>query len=326
MAKKIVQKTFQYRYASGLSEGRTLEDLLRQILFNSHHFVADRWETLGGEGADSLKRFINHRRDNKAMIFGQLVVYENGRNREALTVAEKADELPTIQVSLPNSSDGHPQEFLESSLYFGVNGNHIILVQSTSLTGREMENHLRWLISEHAQLMASDENLVIEKELTNNSKAVLKDIKSVVFGTPLYPDEPDSPSPNTATTAAVTTKSYGREVLDSLMGAGFLGNMNIDQFADADIQVELKIKRVGRAQPEDSASKAMAALTSAMRHQHPDDLLIETRNSGRVKGDSLFLSTKRGVTHWNGVPDMEDIFRLMQEWITECLTSGAVTD
>lgn len=326
MAKESKNKTLHYRQVGGLKDGRSLEELLRQILYHSHTKVADRWEELGGDEPNStLRRFINRRRDNNAMVFGELVLYEGGRNREALTLAEEEEELPTEQVALPATEEGHRREFLESSLYFGVDGNHLIVVESRTLTSRELENHLRWLVSEQAQSLEDGEIIQLERGLSVLGTDALKNVKAIYIGAPVFDDRPQ-PKTGTQGNVEVTHHTLGRKLLEQMLGHDDLNALNIDQYADADLRVELKITRKDRTRKTDdeTARNAMEALTSALRHQHPEDIKLDTKRVGKIKGDTLFLSTSKKVVHWNVVPDIEDMFHQMHDWLTECITNGTI--
>ncbi|KAB7624331.1 hypothetical protein [Alkalilimnicola sp. S0819] len=331
MAKSKKAKRFQYRYISDLGEGRTIEELLRQVLFDTHRTVADRWEKLGDDPDAQLHRFINTKRRAEGMVFGTLVLYETGRNREVLTLAEDQEELEIEQMAASKTQDGRPREFLEATLYFGASGNHLVLLQTTSLTGRELENHLRWLIDEEAQLLEPHERIVIKQGLSAKGTKALKQAKSVCVGAPVFEaSTPRSAGGENRSSQPVRSvvAGRGRQWLESLFGSKELEALKLGQFADAeDLVVEVNIRRVGRASDDDQdpAQRAMEAVSTALRHQYPDDVEIETYRMGKVKGDELRLSKSVGIVHWNNVPDAEDVFHRMQDWLMDCLENGVIT-
>jgi len=330
MARSNRPKTFHYRYVDDLTSEPDLETRLRQILFGSHRRIKDRWEDLSLDDEETqLNRFINIRHRASSMVGGVMLLFESGRNEEVLRVEEDQEELETQQVAPPESEEGERQEFVASRLYFGVHGNHVVVVQSQSLTARELENHLRWLVDEQAQQLNSDETLALKQGLSVAGTQALRHPKELKIGAPVFEQNAGAESDlGPAGESPVQARfQVGMQLLQSALGQDALEDMHLEQYEDADdLYVELLVKRKGRssAEEDDPGRQAMEAVTGALRHQHPEDIRIVTHKMGEVRGGQLYLSRKMNVVHWNGVPDYSDIFHRMHDWIFECLESGYI--
>ena len=307
------------------------------VLFDTHARVADRWEVLAGEDEKTrLHRFINTRRKAPGMVFGALVLYEAGRSREVVDVAEDQEELDVQQMAADQPDDERRREFLDATLYFGVSGNHVIVVQTMSLTGRELENHLRWLIGEQAGILEDGERLILEQGLTSEGEGLVRHAKALRLGAPVfsqvgqeempvdesgYPDAADRARQRYSMSPAI-----GRRVLQCLFDDQQLAQLDLDRYTEAqDLMVEVNVRRFGRSSnaEDDPGRQALAAITSTLRHQHPDDIEVEHK-MGKMKGRQMVLTRSRSVVHWNGVPDFEDVFHAMQDWLDELLDAGVV--
>ena len=135
-------RTLSYKRATFLNGTPDLQRLLTAAL-RRHRTVGERMEELHPE--DRTRRFINTHRSQLGMLFGNLLIYSPNRNQALLTVAPDAEELDVRQVA-PPEVDGQRTEFLESILYFGVRGNHVVLLQSAALRARAFEAYLNWLL------------------------------------------------------------------------------------------------------------------------------------------------------------------------------------
>ena len=329
MARANKPKTFQYRYVDGLLTGANLETRLREVLFDTHRRIKDRWESLSLDDDETkLNRLINIRHRSSSMVGGVMLLFESGRNEEILRVDENQEELETEQVAPPTSDAGEPTEFIASRLYFGVHGNHVVIVQSQSLAARDLENHLRWLLDEQAAILDESEALELKQGLSLAGTQALQHPKEIKIGAPVFEQEHGGTRTSEAGSPVQARYRMGLQILQSALGDEALEQIQLSRFEDAsDLYVELVVKRKGRssADEDDPGRQAMEAVTGVLRHQHPDDIRILTHRMGEVRGEELYLSRKINVVHWNGVPDYSDIFHRMRDWIIECLENGYIS-
>lgn len=330
MARTNRPKTFHYRYVDDLTAGRDLETRLRQVLFDSHKRIKDRWEDLSLDDEDvQINRLINIRHRSSSMVGGVMLLFESGKNEEVLRVNENQEELETEQVAPPETEQGEQREFIASRLYFGVHGNHVVVVQSQQLTARDLENHLRWLLDEQAGILEPTETLALKQGLSIRGTEALKHPKELRVGVPVFDHSTDGDSGQASAAGSPIQARFemGLQLLRSALGQDALDHIHLEQYENADdLYVELLVKRKGRTSDEedDPGRQAMEAVTGALRHQHPEDIRIITDKMGEVRGDNIYLSRRINVVHWNGVADYSDIFHRMHDWILECLEHGYI--
>lgn len=334
MAKEMKQKRFHYRYVDSLGEDRDLETLLTKVLFHTHKKVADRWEQLDTQTEDSeLRRFINKRRKIGGIICGTLVLYEAGRNREVVTLAADQEELEVQQMAPVQDDDEQRREFLEATLYFAVSCNHVVVMQTRQLSDRDLENHLRWLVAETAGILKPGEYIALKRGVSVSGTNALKQAKAIRVGAPIFPGGHYTPQRSAARQAHDSEKvivsggNRGIRLLQGLFDNEAFEQLQLERFSDADdLVVEVSIKRRGHVSmhDDDPGRQAMEAITSALRHQDPADVEVETHRMGTVRGDELYVSAPVRITHWNGVPEAEDVFHNMQDWLRTCIQDGIV--
>lgn len=133
------QKLLHYRRAILLHKTHTLQDLLGELL-SVHKFVEDRWEDLGASG--KRKRLINHHFSQLGMEFGNFLEFETGTNRLLMTVKNGVEAMDVATVAPPQTNPGLRNEFLDAILYYGVKGNHVVLLQSAGLQARQLQDYI----------------------------------------------------------------------------------------------------------------------------------------------------------------------------------------
>lgn len=95
------------------------------------------------------RRVINKPLTSNGMLVGTLAKYVKGNNQAVIEDVEDdddAEELEVTQLAPPASQPGKRNEFLGSVLYSGIYNNHVVLVQSAALKGKQLADHLNWLM------------------------------------------------------------------------------------------------------------------------------------------------------------------------------------
>ncbi|WP_311567246.1 hypothetical protein [Photobacterium arenosum] len=134
---------------------------------------------------------------------------------------------------------------MQSALYFGVLGNHVVAVQSQALKCRDLEKHLTWLLRS-TQAVGEDVAIALEDEPTEAARAKLNDlpVKSVEIGTPL---ESRAAGNNNSTGLNVSTnhKLTGRakEMIQAILGDNFINSLNLpSDLNDSNLELVLQLK------------------------------------------------------------------------------------
>lgn len=324
------RKTLQYRQVAGLRNGRTLQGLLRDVLRNTHQYVDERSETVApNHPGDQVRRCVNYNVIEEGTLCGELIEYVPGTNKQAVTVQEHQQHLAIAEITPPVDEQGNQREFIDSVLYFAVQDNHLVLVQAPTLRDRDMENHLNWLLGDEvAEVLVDAEAIGLRKELSAEGRDVFSDVRSISIGSPLVERVEARNNGAAGGQPAFTFTGLGLEILKNLLGDDAVEQIGAAELANADnLEVQISIRRRGGSNkpgPENATQQAMSAVTTTLRHQYEEDLTVETRTQGNIKGDTLFLKTNRSVDCPNGVPSRHDVFAQMRQWLAECLANELV--
>ena len=96
--------------------------------------------------AENTFLLLNSVRSRWSMLFGAMLIYSRGRNQPLVTENDAADDLKVEQMAPPPDRSGARRDFIESLLFFGIKGNHVVVLQSSGIRARAFETHLNWLL------------------------------------------------------------------------------------------------------------------------------------------------------------------------------------
>lgn len=333
-------KTLHYRRAQFYNyDGEyNLEELLRRALAKTTK-VGQRYldvltdDTDAKDDGDELaksKLFINHHTYLWGIQFCDLLKYTDDTNMNVVTVDNNAEYLDIEQVAPSSSDDGKKREFLDSVMYMGVFKNHLAIIQSSTLRTRDLEAYLNWFLKHSGAmdvghiLLSSEVPSEIKKQIEKN------DTKSVKIGAPLI-DTIDNKEITsfkeleTIDTKSIKVKPKGRG-LDMLLGA--FGNNDLlaqfgidsdslvqDAIDGSDIQVSLELTYKRKATKR--SKEILNNVTKAMRHAHPDDVVIDIDKVGRLTGQKLNIRKNLSIRYYNGIIDPEDLYLKIRTWMKE---------
>lgn len=322
MVAKTTPKRLTYWLAEFLREDLTLQEAVSNAL-KSKKSVGSRQTTLtSSSGPDNGKYFINKSQKYSGMLVGQFVLYEPGRFHQAIQIDEDKDALDLVEIA-PKIGDAKAQaEFLESVLYFGIAENHIILLQSRSLRGREFESYLTWLLRE-AESLHEEDGMSLVRGLSAEAQDKIANgtPTKLSIGTDLF-------SGMSPVRASGDKKMKFRPTgplweLLSVLTEGRLDKLKLSEGIDPEtlrVLVEVRYKK----RTDTQGAKIMDALTKSLRHLHEDDFRAQFPKTGELKGDRMFLSHLVGVLANAGNVIESDLYRRMHEWLTELVKRGIV--
>lgn len=324
------RKLLHYRKAQLFSpiENKTLQDLIEEAL-SKLNSVGERFyevvEKVKGEKEDTGNRtFINTHRSRMGMEFGNMVLYSGGVNKQILTIDSNADEVDVEQIAPPPSQDGRRREFLESILYYGVQDNHVVLLQSMALKSREFEEYLNWLLMKAG--LISEENSVFLNNYApkiTNEKLDQATVKSVKIGTPLY-----STFEEVQNNKTVTSKKRFRPIgegLDilKLIAPNRLDDLLLEEMQE-DSNLEVFVEVTYKRQTDNDSQDLLNKLTQALRHVGEDDIKIELKGAGTIVGSELQIKSFKNIEVINGVVKPQSVFENMHEWLAANLEMGFI--
>lgn len=271
--------------------------------------------------------FLNTIVSAHGMVFCQMILFEPGKHHAALDMAKGKDSLDLIEIA-PKVEDKKAQaEFLESILYFGVKGNHVILLQSQALRSRDLENYLNRLLVNAEAVDARDDSLSFQRgvALATKEKIAQSVPSKIRIGTPLFSSRSKVEEGQGDTAAGKTRVKLAGGLMPWLnkLTGNSLDEVALDNSIDPEsirVYVELSYRR----KSDEQAAKVMEDLTHSLRHLHEDDVSITLPKTGVIKGDKLYVSTPLSVQARNGNLVEADLYKRMSEWLMTLLKNKVV--
>jgi hypothetical protein len=277
---------------------------------------------------ETYHRLINHHRQRSGMLFGNMFSYSDGTNQLMLIADPNAESFPIEQIAPPADKDGKRREFLESILYFGIYGNHVILLQSTGLRGKQFEQHINWLLLD-TKMIGSNENVLLADHPSRATKDKITSVgvKKIVIGKPLVEFMGEA---NVAATARqqrdkrlkFAPEGLGIDMLQRLIGDAGMRRLKLEDALDANLQISLEIKF--KRTTTDEGQDLLDTIATSLRNIDVDEYYIDLNKGGRVEGNEIKLFTPMSVVTTNGLVDQSDLFTKMQQWLTSQLENGLI--
>lgn len=333
MSKTRIRKSIIYKKSEiiGLDEKRTLERLIKEALLVKPK-PSDRRQSMGSNEIDSaVRRVIGSTSAKENMLFGTVLLYEVGKDVTFVVEDDDAEEFiiesqnPSVGIS--SEADKRRREVLQSALYFGVLGNHVVAVQSQALKCKDLESHLRWLLKESV-VITEDVGISLSDEPTEKARKKLNElpVKSVEIGSPIESRAVDPSKKGTVMqTTAHNHKLTGRakEVIQAFLGDNFINSLNLpSDLNDANLELVLQLRY--KRKTTDSGHKALDHIARAMRHADPEDTKVITSSGTTIHGSELKLTGHVTFNAYNGVPDSTDLYEQMYNWLEARIAEGAV--
>lgn len=317
-------RTFQYRRISFQKGSNNFQALVRQAL-QKRNIVGDRFEELNAE--EGTHRFINTHRNQFGMTFGNMLVFSEGTNKQLVTVDKSASELDVGQIAL-SAKDGKPREFLDSILYYGIKDNHLILLQSLSLTSKQFEQHINWLLSDTDVLDEDDGAYLNDYPARATQKKIKKQhVKSVRIGTPLIEDAElgdETMQVKQSRKVRFKPKGPGIDIVKRLLGNSEYDKLRLDDaLSDSNLEVFVEVSYSRKT--SDDSQKVLDHLATSLRHIDEDDIHIELKGGSKIRGKDLKLSHRVNIETYGGLVNPTDVFHQMRDWL-EMLVANEMID
>ncbi len=276
--------------------------------------IGNRKEILGEDG--QYVRAIIYHRKYAGMLFGILASYEIGTYHLTLADDDNAEMLTVEQVAPQNNDANKRQEFIEGVCYFGISNNHIVIAPSRSLGAKPMEEYTNWileqtdLINENNRVCFSDLVAKVTRERIKSSH-----VKQVEIGTPLFDFSQSQSLVERQSVANIEYGGFGMKILRQILSADQLNSMHLVDALDGNIEVTLKI-RYKRTTTE-KAHNVLDNIALAVRNLDEDEVKLTLDGGGTVKGSELKLSTLLNIQARNGIPNPDDLFEKMRDWLIQ---------
>lgn len=287
--------------------------------------------------------------EKQTLAFGDVVHFTKGHMQAVLEMSDQTlPQLAVAQMAAPERS-----EYVHSQMFWMVKGDHVFVIQSTSLQTEALERYLAWLLSKyvpgwsgHVTLAAKFDSAVVGGDLG--------DINEIVIGgtlggaqTPIDGGEPVQPGEAplqvrevTATGDLMSRVSSGQEmvrgVLEALLNHDSAAADRVLESvpADAELHVQVHIGYKTRRRKVDRAP--LRSLEVGLRHIPDSQLSVLSRGSKTAPDGSVRLhhdASIRLIKSRNGdseivgsLLDPQDVLRAMWQAYGNMMADGKIAD
>lgn len=300
------------------------------------HLAANRRESLTEDG--NSFRFINrYTHYDNDMLLCQIVQFEQGRSQMTIVIDKTAEmfEVNPISTKDMKPKKGDSTEFLESMAYFGIMGNHMVVMGSQALKSRELERHLNWYLNSLTHQI--DSGLILSdrptaKAMKQLEKASAKSVsigseikyeQNLTDGVQISQFERFEESVTEAKSVKWSPVGLGASILECLRENGYIGSFDLNEtLDDANLQVSIEFKY--NRKTTKSGQRVIDTLSTSLRHLDKEDVKINLKGGGEIKGDDLKLSHEISLGFYEGKVDEADLYYKMKEWLSQKIRSKEV--
>jgi hypothetical protein len=260
---------------------------------------------------------INRKVVNVASLFFQIVHYEKGKVQEALLEGDD-EEFKTLVIPAAKV-DKKDADFLDSTAYVLVIGNHLVISQGKSVRFKEIESYLCWLLFEVAKQPGKAVALTTPIPADSQKKMVENKIRSIAIGADVELNK--------------TSPSSNIYQLNQSLGASFMAALS-DQLAKSiqlpralehnvlSCMLTIKFKKAGAGGEKD----LLNAVLNATRNLPDDDVSLVSED-GTVKKGLLRLSHKVKAEYDDKSKALNELGfqQEMQKWLQSLLNAEQVS-
>lgn len=306
----------------------TLEAVLRQALSHRHDGrpLKDSWKlrawSPGGDGTDTVLTNLTHLAGNH--VFGDLTRFSRGHMQALLA---NMGDRPTVDVEQLPAPVG--KEYLQALMYWMVFKNHVLLIQSASLGGSDLEQYFTWLLSTRTTAMRRDGHIMLEAKLDmHGGPADLEDIREIVVGNTVMPQSVRDERPDASTlgreerrtlTQAVAEEARAGEILRALFNSKSKADQilnSVPEGAQLEVSVHIGLKTRRR-------HVTPVPLTRALRNLPEGDIKARGKFGTLAEGDLRLMYPASILTEGN-LLQPGDVSRAMIEAFEYFVKNGKI--
>ncbi|MBT0717801.1 hypothetical protein HGT71_05880 [Rosenbergiella epipactidis] len=352
MLRQNRNKTIYYKRVAISNCGFDLQSILGSIISDTGTApkVGMRREQISPSDSTSGFRLINRSNNYKSILFGQLILFEQGKSQALLTISDDVDfydinAITSQQIKL-EADEGISQEekekikreFVDSILYFGVQGNDLVMVQSNSLRSKDLETHLNWLIHNFSDSFNDDSILLLKDKPTESTIERLENtpVKKINIGSVPVKNKVDNNTieiknevnPVNNNNSQIKKIKFmptgkGGNILKAAFGENWFSELRLeDSLDDSNIQINLEITYLRKTDKD--GQRLMDTLATSLRHSDDDDIEISLQGGGTIKGGELKLSGSISIQHNDGLIDENHLYLQMHKWLHSKIGAGEI--
>lgn len=319
-------KSFAYKQAHFLQQmdDLSLEQLLKAAIKKSPKPLRRQHNPSGDNETFCLLNYAKDARPaSGGHIFGvEMLSYVKGADQSILGIDADADEIP---VSFVEASKD--QEFLEANLYFGVLKNHVILMQSSALQAKHLEDHLNWFLIEHTAILHEDNRVELHDAVPDDSSTrnMVKGATGIKLTSPVN-WSPVEASSGRAEEVRLKPSGQAWNALQAFLPwldlPDYLSAGNLE--SKTTLRMELLLKWVRSGNDEDKQD-FMAGIARQMRHVEDQvDYSVQTKD-GEIGKEKFKIKKGPFQVPWTkGQPAFDFVFPSMLSWLSELAKQGKI--
>ncbi|GAB0056730.1 hypothetical protein SIID45300_01041 [Candidatus Magnetaquicoccaceae bacterium FCR-1] len=309
-------KTLHYRKAVLTQRGYTLQSLLERLL-NEYRYVEDRWQDMDEEGKS--KRLINHHLSEIGMEFGNFLSFESGANRLLMTVMNSVTAMDVGQIAPTSSDEGLRREFLDAILYYGIRGNHVILLQSSSLQARQFEDYLNWWL--HRANIKELVRLLDEPDPDIARILNEKNVKSLRLRSDMLSESVDMEH-RKSDKEQFSVQGRGSRIIASVLGVERLATLDLERVGADDLVVDVVVTY--NRSTSSTGQNLLDKLSRMVSRMDAEGTQLIVPGVGTISGNQLRQSKRISVETRNGEIVQNDLFPKMQRWLEELVAGETI--
>lgn len=276
--------------------------------------------------SDDETLLMNVYHDDGSFFFGDLTQYTRGFLQALLAEVE---DVPMLTVEQEPPPEG--KEYVHSMMYWMAIGNHLLMAQSRSLTGKQLEEYLTWLLKDRTATIEPTGHVILQSKFdAEEVGGDLADISEIIVGGKTAVAHPE-PKPEPPPLREREVEAYRElaerrpwrdraiEVLRAVMNNEADVQELLDSMPeDADLQVSVHIgyrtrrRRVTRA-----------PMQQALRNL-PEGEITAIGKHGRLTGKDIRLSYPARILKSGSLLDLEDVVRALREAYNYFVENGKI--
>lgn len=289
----------------------TLQARLRTAL-DANPLIADRAESIGASPGAAFQVIAQHY-PVKGGVAGIFASFEHGTSAVSILDTPASEMLRLEQLQAPKSDDGTPREWVDGLMYFYVFGDFVILIQSSTVRSRRLEEHLSWLLKEEGATVGP--SVVLADQPTGNAARMIKEhhVKAIRVGGSLLEASKDQVKADVPGKATVSLSGKILSGIREMLGqdAGF----NWADGLDGNLKAWLHITYTRTT--TESAHRLLDKIGTAFRNADDLETELELTDGQTISNDDMRLRKRIGIEANEGVLIADKAFEAMHTWFKE---------
>lgn len=332
MARKPL--TVHYRRlvdVTGAFGGMTLEQAIRKAMSSLYdggpldgHWKRRAW-LVPPQDEDTLLLNLNQAGSN--YYFGDLTMYSRGYMQ--LLLSNLADS-PVLNVKQEPPPAG--MEYVHSIMYWMAVGNHVMLIQSSSLAAKQLEQYLTWLLRDRTGLLNATGQVQLQAKFDlAEVGGQLDDVREIVVGgmsmAPVHESQVMAEAAPVVRDVeeyrTLDTRSPGQKRGFEVLRALFSNEADLNRLLECvpeDAQLEVSV-HIGYKSKKRKVSRA--PMQQALRNL-PEGEVRAIGRDGKMSGNDIRLSHPVSVISSGRMLDPDDVVRALHSAYNYFVDNGKI--